>query len=173
MKIVVDQLVDSMMFAAKRKMVRLSVVTFLSAFLLSLQGCETVVESTVEVVGALPDINFPPRTEEPKEPNWVQATGYAPISLQPGQTRQHKILMAMRASKLRAYQELAGVVHGQYMFGTTTVQDMVLQSDQFKTAVSGIVRGARVVKTFPVQEDTYATTMEVDLNQVQRAWIRR
>ena len=173
MKIVVDQLVDSMMFAAKRKMVRLSVVTFLSAFLLSLQGCETVVESTVEVVGALPDINFPPRTEEPKEPNWVQATGYAPISLQPGQTRQHKILMAMRASKLRAYQELAGVVHGQYMFGTTTVQDMVLQSDQFKTAVSGIVRGARVVKTFPVQEDTYATTMEVDLNQVQRAWISR
>lgn len=166
-------MVDSMMIAAKRKMIRLSVVTFLSAFLLSLQGCETVVESTVEVVGALPDINFPPRTEEPKEPNWVQATGYAPISLQPGQTRQHKILMAMRASKLRAYQELAGVVHGQYMFGTTTVQDMVLQSDQFKTAVSGIVRGARVVKTFPVQEDTYATTMEVDLNQVQRAWISR
>jgi hypothetical protein len=139
--------------------------------LLVLQGCETVVESTVEIVEALPDINLPPSVEEPKEPNWVRATGYAPISLQPGQTRQHKVLMAMRASKLRAYQELAGVVHGQYMFGTTTVQDMILQSDQFKTAVSGIVRGARVVKTFPVQEDTYATTMEVDLNQVQRAWI--
>jgi hypothetical protein len=139
--------------------------------LLVLQGCETVVDSTVEIVEALPDINLPPSVEEPKEPNWVRATGYAPISLQPGQTRQHKVLMAMRASKLRAYQELAGVVHGQYMFGTTTVQDMILQSDQFKTAVSGIVRGARVVKTFPVQEDTYATTMEVDLNQVQRAWI--
>lgn len=173
MKIVVDLLVDSMMIAAKRKILRFSVVTLLSAFLLSLQGCETVVESTVEVVEALPDINFPPRVEEPKEPNWVRATGYAPISLQPGQTRQHKILMAMRASKLRAYQELAGVVHGQYMFGTTTVKDMVLQSDQFKTAVSGIVRGARVVKTFPVQEDTYATTMEVDMNQVQRAWVSR
>jgi hypothetical protein len=161
------------MMMAKFKIIRFSIAAGLSAVLLLMQGCETVVESTVEVVQALPDINFPPRVEEAKEPNWVRATGYAPISLQPGQTRQHKVLMAMRASKLRAYQELAGVVHGQYMFGTTTVQDMVLQSDQFKTAVSGIVRGARVVKTFPVQEDTYATTMEVDLNQVQRAWISR
>ncbi|WP_415889326.1 LPP20 family lipoprotein [Neptuniibacter sp. SY11_33] len=140
---------------------------------LLLQGCETAVETTIDMVEALPDVNFPTRVEEPKEPNWVRATGYAPISLQPGKNRQHKILMAMRASKLRAYQELAGVVHGQYLFGTTSVQDMVLQSDQFKAAVSGIVRGARVVKTYPVQEDTYATTLEVDLNQVQRAWISR
>ena len=55
----------------------------------------------------------------------------------------------------------------------TSVEDMVLQNDQFKSAVSGIVRGARVVKSYPVQEDTYATTLEVDLNQVQRAWISR
>ncbi|WP_415882458.1 LPP20 family lipoprotein [Neptuniibacter sp. QD34_54] len=146
---------------------------FLLVPVLLLQGCETAVETTIDMVEALPDVNFPTRVEEPKEPNWVRATGYAPISLQPGKNRQHKILMAMRASKLRAYQELAGVVHGQYLFGTTSVQDMVLQSDQFKAAVSGIVRGARVVKTYPVQEDTYATTLEVDLNQVQRAWISR
>ncbi|WP_156473685.1 LPP20 family lipoprotein [Neptuniibacter marinus] len=153
------------------KSIKLTAFALFFPMFLVIQGCETVVESTVEVVDALPDINFPPRVEEPQAPNWVRATGYAPISLQPGQTQQHKVLMAMRASKLRAYQELAGVVHGQYMFGTTTVKDMVLQSDQFKTAVSGIVRGARVVKTFPVQEDTYATTLEVDMNQVQRAWV--
>ncbi|MGH1461675.1 MAG: LPP20 family lipoprotein [Neptuniibacter sp.] len=138
-----------------------------------LQGCETITESAVKVAEALPDINIPPASAEPVEPNWVRATGYAPISLQPGETRQHKVLMAMRASKLRAYQELAGVVHGQYLFGTTTVQDMVLQSDQFKTAISGIVRGARVVKTYPLQEDTYATILEVDMNQVQRAWVSK
>ena len=138
---------------------------------LLLQGCETVTQSAISVAKALPDINLPPTIEEPKEPNWVRATGYAPISLQPGQNRQHKILMAMRASKLRAYQELAGVVHGQYLFGTTRVEDLIIQNDEFKTAVSGIVRGARVVKSFPVQEDTYATVLEVDLNQVQRAWV--
>ncbi|WP_420600071.1 LPP20 family lipoprotein [Neptuniibacter sp.] len=148
-------------------------VLILLPILSLLQGCETVTESAVKVAEALPDINFPPSTEEAPEPNWVRATGYAPISLQPGETQQHKVLMAMRASKLRAYQELAGVVHGQYLFGTTTVQDMVLQSDQFKTAISGIVRGARVVKSYPVQEDTYATILEVDMNQVQRAWVSK
>ena len=146
---------------------------FLSGVLLFLSGCETVTQSVVEVAEALPDVNFPPSVEEPAQPNWVRATGYAPISLQPGANEQHKMLMAMRASKLRAYQELAGVVHGQYLFGTTTVKDMVLQSDQFKTAVSGIVRGARVVKTYPVEGDIYATTLEVDVNTVQRAWISR
>ena len=79
--------------------------------------------------------------------------------------------MAMRASKLRAYQELVGVVHGQYIYGTTTVQDMVMQQDSFKAAVAGFVRGARVVKSYPVQDDTYATILEVDMSQLQRAWI--
>jgi len=162
------------------------VAVVLIAPLLVMQGCKTMekssgTESTEESFWSM-DFLSPSsddaeekelRIEEPKEPHWVRATGYAPISLQPGATRQHKILMAMRASKLRAYQELAGVVHGQYMFGTTQVKDMLLQSDEFKTAVSGIVRGARVVKTFPVQEDTYATTLEVDMNQVQRAWVSR
>lgn len=149
---------------------RLAVFGLLLA-VLALQGCETVTQSAISVAKALPDIHLPPAIEEPQEPNWVRATGYAPISLQPGQNRQHKILMAIRASKLRAYQELAGIVHGQYLFGTTRVQDMIIQNDEFKTAVAGIVRGARVVKSYPVQEDTYATVLEVDLNQVQRAWV--
>ncbi|MFC6670048.1 LPP20 family lipoprotein [Marinobacterium aestuariivivens] len=103
--------------------------------------------------------------------NLISVTGYAPISLQPGQSEQHRMLMAMRASKLRAYQELAAVVHGQYIYGTTQVSDLVLQNDRFRAAVAGIVRGARVVKTYPVQDDTYATILELDLSQVQRAWV--
>jgi hypothetical protein len=111
-----------------------------------------------------------PQEVERRAPELVTATGYAPISLQPGQTEQHRVLLAMRASKLRAYQELAALVHGQYLYGTTQVNDMVVQNDRFRAAVSGIVRGARVVKTYPVQDDTYATTLELDLSQVQRAW---
>jgi len=103
--------------------------------------------------------------------NWVQATGYAPISLQPGATPEQKQLNAMRVSKLRAYQELAGIINGQYLYGTTTVESMILRNDEFKSAVAGVVRGARVVKAFPVQEDVYATILEVDLNQVDRAWL--
>ena len=105
------------------------------------------------------------------EARLVTATGYAPISAQPGATPGQRMLNAMRASKLRAYQELAAMVHGQYLFGTTRVRDMVLASDQFDSAVGGIVRGARVVKSYPVQDDIYATILELDLRDVQRAYI--
>ncbi len=145
-----------------------SCVCLLLALLLG--GCETFVESTKDVAAAFP--NLPPRVDTtPLEPNWVQVTGYAPISLQSGQTQQHKVLLAMKASKLDAYRELTGVVHGQYLAGTTQVKDMVLRDNQFQAAVAGIVRGARVVKSYPVQDDTYATILEVDLNQLQRAWV--
>lgn len=142
-------------------------ITWLGLLVVALSGCETISKTAVEVAEALPSVSV----DTPAEPNWVRATGYAPISLQPGQTRQQKVLMAMRASKLRAYQELVGVVHGQYIYGTTTVQDMVVQNDGFKSAVAGFVRGARVVKVYPVQDDTYATILEVDMNQLQRAWV--
>ena len=139
------------------------------SLVISLGGCETFVESSKDIVAALPDL--PPRVDEtPLEPNWVQVTGYAPISLQEGQSQQHKMLMAMKASKLDAYRELTALVHGQYVAGTSSVKDMLLQNNQFQGAVAGIVRGARVVKSYPVQTDVYATILEVDLNQVQRAW---
>ena len=132
-----------------------------SAAALSLAGCQTVTTA----------LSPAPSSVAAADENWVQATGYAPISLQPGETIDQKQLNAMRVSKLRAYQELAAIVNGQYLYGTTTVESMILQNDQFKTAVAGVVRGARVVKSFPVQEDVYATILEVDLNQVERAWI--
>ncbi len=135
-----------------------------------LSGCETFVETVKEVGSAMPSSGL--ISHPAPDPVWVQATGYAPISLQPGETRQQKVVMAMRASKLRAYQELVGVVHGQYIYGTTTVQDMVMQKDSFKAAVAGFVRGARVVKSYPVQDDTYATILEVDMAQLQRAWVQ-
>lgn len=136
---------------------------------IALTGCETFVESTKDIVSALPDV--PPRVDDtPLPPDWVQVTGYAPISLQSGLNRQHKILNAIKASKLDAYRELTAVVHGQHLAGSTSVQDMILQSNSFQGAVAGIIRGARVVKSYPVQDDVYATILEVDLNQLQRAW---
>lgn len=135
---------------------------FVIAVGLTLAGCQTV--STALAPDAA-------NTNAQLAENWVQATGYAPISLQPGETADQKQLNAMRVSKLRAYQELAAIVNGQYLYGTTSVESMILKNDDFKTAVAGVVRGARVVKSFPVQDDVYATILEVDLNQVDRAWI--
>lgn len=140
---------------------RLSKGVLCAALVLLLAGCQALQPSAPSGQAGTAVANA----------NLVTVTGYAPISLQPGQTEQQRMLMAMRASKLRAYQELAAVVHGQYIYGTTQVSDLVVQNDRFRAAVAGIVRGARVVKTYPVQDDTYATTLELDLSQVQRAWI--
>ena len=71
---------------------------------------------------------------------------------------------------LDAYRELTALVHGQYIAGTTSVKDLILQDNSFQGAVAGIIRGARVVKSYPVQTDVYATILEVDLNQLQQAW---
>lgn len=138
---------------------------FLFALLVSLvlTGCQQL---------TFPTLTDPSPERVPEQaPDWVRATGYAPISLQPGETAEHKQLNAMRVSKLRAYQELAAIINGQYLYGTTTIESMVLQNDGFKSAVAGIVRGARVVKSYPIQADTYATILEVDLNKVEQAWI--
>jgi hypothetical protein len=139
---------------------------------ITLSGCDTLgyyydqilpEESSPADYRAVPWIDSKPRM--------VTATGYAPISLQPGQTQAQKVLMAMRASKLQAYQELATIVHGQHLFGTSQVREMVIQNDRFNAAVGGVIRGARVVKTYPVQTDTYATILELDLRDLQRAYI--
>ncbi|MEH6626860.1 MAG: LPP20 family lipoprotein [Motiliproteus sp.] len=134
-------------------------------------GCDTMQYEYQQAQKKLQQANAPQKQPLVMETRTVTATGYAPINLQTGSTRNQKILNAMRASKLQAYKELAAIVHGQYLFGTTQVQDMVLQNDQFNAAVGGVIRGARVVKVFPLQEDIYATILELDMQDVQRAYV--
>jgi len=130
---------------------------------MSLAGCETISKTASNLTGSS---GFPKSKAQT-----YRATGYAPISKQPGITRGEKVINAIRASKLRAYQELAAMVHGQYVTSTSTVIQMTLVNDDFKTAVAGVVRGARVVKSYPIQDDVYATILELKGNQLQQAWI--
>jgi hypothetical protein len=129
---------------------------------LTLVGCETISKNMSNYSGS--------KVPQSSVQNY-RATGYAPISKQPGRTRGEKVINAIRASKLRAYQELAAMVHGQYVTSSSTVQQMVLVNDDFKTAVAGIVRGARVVKSYPIQDDVYATILELNESQLQQAWV--
>jgi len=131
--------------------------------IVSLSGCETVSKTISSTANKFSASN--------NETQVFRATGYAPVSKQPGATVGEKVINAIRASKLRAYQELAAMVHGQYVTSTSTVNEMVLVNDNFKTAVAGIVRGARVVKSYPIQDDVYATILEVQANKLQQAWI--
>ncbi|MFD2164633.1 LPP20 family lipoprotein [Thalassotalea euphylliae] len=122
-------------------------ITFLSA-------CSSVYDKHVQWQPVKPD-SFPV----------VTAIGYAPISLQKSEHETQRMLMAIKASKLAAYAELAEQVYGQQVATNMTMGDLLLEDNQLKASVQGVIRGAKVIKSYPVG-DTYATEMAIDFKDV-------
>jgi hypothetical protein len=92
----------------------------------------------------------------------VRATGYAVISTQNHKNPAQQRLMAIRASKLDAYRALTEQVYGQQLDATTTVAEMMITSDTFRTRVQGIIYGAVLESITPIGDDTYETTLSLD-----------
>lgn len=97
----------------------------------------------------------------------ITATGYAVVAVQNHKNPAQQRLMAIRASKLDAYRNLTEQVYGQQLDASSTVADMVVTNDTFRTKVEGIIYGARLVSITPVGEDTYETTLSLDRDVVQ------
>jgi len=95
----------------------------------------------------------------------LTAVGYAPLEGQPGATKAQRMLMAMRASKIDAYRELLEQVYGQEIENQTTVRSWMGQRDEISVKISGVIRGARVVKSYQVGEH-YVVEMELDFANV-------
>ena len=91
----------------------------------------------------------------------IRATGYAVISTQNHKNAAQQRLMAIRASKLDAYRALTEQVYGQQLDATTTIAEMMVTSDTFRTRVQGIIYGAVMESITPVGDDTYETTMSL------------
>ncbi len=91
----------------------------------------------------------------------LKAVGYAVIDIQPGPSQSEKMLQAIRASKMDAYRELAEQLNGQQVRGQSSYKDLTQTSNSLDVSVAGIVRGARVVASYP-RGNTYATEMELD-----------
>lgn len=121
-------------------------------------GCSQFYDRHIEYAEVKPD-NYPV----------LRALGYAPINLQPGETEQHKMLQAMKASKLEAYRELTEMVYGQRIDANNRLGAMLLQDDELTVQVQGVIRGARVIKTYAV-DGTYITELELDFKQVQHLY---
>ena len=96
----------------------------------------------------------------------IVATGYAVISIQNHKNPSQQRLLAIRASKLDAYRSLTEQVYGQQLDATTTVADMTVMSDTFRTKVEGVVYGARLSNITPVSNDTYEVTLSLDSSAV-------
>lgn len=125
-----------------------------SLMVLALSGCSSIVDKHVEWEMVEPD-TFP----------IIKAVGYAPISLQKGQTDSQKMILAIRSSKLDAYRELAEQVYGHNIQGATSVQGMIANNDNLKTKVNGLIRGAKVIKNYALG-DIYTTELELDMKVV-------
>jgi len=119
-----------------------------------LVGCSSVYDKHVQWQSVKPD-SFPV----------LQAVGYAPISLQKSANETQRMLMALKASKIAAYAELAEQVYGQQVNNQVTMSDLLINDDQLTASIKGVIRGAKVVKSYPVG-DTYATELSLDFEDV-------
>lgn len=99
-----------------------------------------------------------------KEPqSQFNVLGYASIDLQHGENKEQKILNARKASAVDAYKGLAEYLYGAMLQSVTDVKDMKLQQDKIKSRVAGLVRGAKVSKSY-YEGNTYITELQLNLD---------
>ena len=91
----------------------------------------------------------------------ITATGYAVIDIQPSEDPAQRRLLAIRASKLDAYRALAEQVYGQYLDANTTVSDLMIVNDSFRTRVEGVIYGAELESIEPLGSDTYVVKLSL------------
>jgi hypothetical protein len=94
----------------------------------------------------------------------VSGTGYGapPKNYYPESQRR---LMAMRASKIDAYRALAETINGLHIWGGTTIGDMVVQKDRYRTFLDAFVRGARIIGVNAHEDGSYETVVETVVDQ--------
>ena len=71
--------------------------------------------------------------------------------------------MALRAAKVDAYRNLLEITKGVQVDSATTVKDFTVESDVINSSVSGMVRGAEVVKTEYMSDGTAEVTLRISL----------
>ena len=141
----------------------------LSLLALALSACQTIPLNSAYAPGApadaAPEASMIGPLIENRET--IVATGYAVISMQNHKNPSQQRLLAIRASKLDAYRNLAEQVYGQYLDSSTTISEMVVMSDVFRAKVEGVIYGAKLVSITPVGDDTYETTLSLDYSVVR------
>ncbi|WP_198556458.1 LPP20 family lipoprotein [Paraglaciecola sp. MB-3u-78] len=135
-------------------------VAFAAVLSICLTGCSGLFNKHVEWETVAPE-TYPV----------ISAVGYAPISDQKGVSESSRMLMALKASKLDAYRELTEQVYGQKIDSGQSLESLIIQNTRLDSSVQGVIRGAKVVKSYPVGDDTYATELELDFKLVNDIYL--
>jgi outer membrane protein FlgP len=147
----------------KESQMKRTVISVLVLSMVALTGCKSI-NLSMPVTSRDASSMVPPVVEKRET---ITATGYAVVTVQNHKNPAQQRLMAIRASKLDAYRNLTEQVYGQQLDASSTVADMVVTNDTFRTKVEGVIYGARLVSITPVGEDTYETTLSLDRDVVQ------
>ena len=79
--------------------------------------------------------------------------------------------MALRAAQVDAFRNLLETVQGVQIDSKTTVKDFAVESDVINTAISGMVKGAQIVKKEYLSDGTVEVTVRMPLSGVAKAVI--
>jgi len=114
-----------------------------------------------------PEAFFQPveQNVDPIAPMVLRVMGYGAMDDRSKLSKSRKRLMAIRASKLDAYRAMAERVYGTAIQGSTTVRDLVVQNDRFRSYVDTYIHGARVVSSDVMPDGSVETILEMVIDQ--------
>jgi hypothetical protein len=99
---------------------------------------------------------------DPVAPLILRVVGYGAVNPKAkGMSKVQKRLMSIRASRLDAYRSMAERVYGTKISGSSTVRDLVVQSDSFRSYVDTFIHGARVISTDVLEDGSVETVLEM------------
>lgn len=135
-------------------------------------GCSTISnmlgfgddeEEKVEDVQTNESMLKPVQTNvDPVAPLILRVVGYGAINPRAkNMSDVQKRLMAIRASRLDAYRSMAERVYGTKLTGSSTVRDLVVKNDNFRTYVDTFIHGARVVSSDVMEDGSVETVLEM------------
>ncbi|BCE00264.1 LPP20 family lipoprotein [Marinicellulosiphila megalodicopiae] len=100
------------------------------------------------------------------EPMVIRVVGYGAINKMTKNVSDVQMrLLGMRASKLDALRTMAERVYGTQIYGTSTVENLVIKNDQFRSYVDTYILGARVVAQEDMADGSFQTILEMVLDQ--------
>lgn len=146
---------------------RLAWLLVMALFLLPVSGCSMLGfgdDDDEDVATISQDTMLKPMETQidPVAPLILRVVGYGAINPKAkGQSNVQKRLMSIRASRLDAYRAMAERVYGTKLSGSSTVRDLVVQNDSFRTYVDTFIHGARVISSDVLEDGSVETVLEM------------